>query len=178
MSNTTVNIPNNCEAIGGAGNQFDLPVKAATHIYEGSFAAQSSGGYLVPYSTAGSGPCVGVTQHESDNTAGADGAKRCRVETRRMYAVPNGTSGDAFADTDKIGSLVYASDDHTAAKTSSTQARQPIGFFFGFEADATNPKVRVYIDPALAKVVATLQALADTPASADALRDALVAAFG
>lgn len=166
------------EPIGPEGIQFDLPVKAAKHLYEGTLITQlTADGYAVAYSTASSGVCVGVAQHESDNTAAgaADGDKRIVVETKRMHAFDNGTAGDAFADTDKIGSLVYGTDDHTAAKTSSSQTRQPVGFFYGFESDG---KVRVFIDPALARVVAAFQALADAPATADALRDAIVAAFG
>ena len=71
-----------------------------------------------------------------------------------MYAFTNGTAGDAFADTDTIGILVYGTDDQTVAKTSNTRARTPVGFFYGMESDG---KVRVYIDPALAKTVLALQ---------------------
>lgn len=166
------------EPIGPGGVQFDVPVKAAKHIYEGTLISQlTADGYAVPYSTASSGPCVGVSQHEADNTASgaADGDKRVVVESKRMHAFANGAGGDAFADTDKIGALVYGTDDTTVAKTSSSQTRQPVGFFYGLESDG---RVRVFIDPPLAKVVAALQGLADAPATADALRDALVAAFG
>lgn len=173
MANTGVNLIR--EALGTAGAVFDLPVKASTHLYEGALVSQSSGGYLVPYSTASSGVCVGVTQHEADNSSGADGAMRCLIESDRTYVLKNGAGGDAFADTDLIGSLVYGTDDNTAAKTSSTQTRQPVGFFMGFESDS---KVRVRINPAMARIVSQLQALTDTPATADALRDNIVASFG
>lgn len=174
MANATENLIR--DSFGPGGPQFHLPVKGTTHIYEGTLCSQvTSSGLLVPYSTASSDPCVGVAQHEADNSAGADAALRCMVETKRMYAFTNGAGGDAFADTDLIGSVVYATDDHTVAKSSSTQTRKAVGFFFGFEDDS---KVRVFIDPPAAKIVNALQGLADTPASADALRDAIVAAFG
>jgi hypothetical protein len=173
MSNATSNLVR--VTVGKEGYIFDLPVKAAVHIYEGTLVSQlTSGGMLVPFSTASSEHAVGVAQHEQDNTAGADGAKRVRVESKRMFAFTNGAGGDAFADTDLIGLPVFATDDHTVAKTSSTGTRKPVGFFFGFEADG---KVRVFVDPPLARIYAAMGILTDTPATADALRDNLVAAF-
>jgi hypothetical protein len=163
----------------GAGPfAFDLPVKAATAVFLGSLCTQlAASGMVVPYSTALTGVVVGVAQHGADNTAAdaADGDKRVRVETRRMFAFANGAGDDAFADTDLIGSLVYGTDDNTAAKTSNSQARKAVGFFFGLETDGT---VRVFVDPALAKIVDVLQTLTATPADATALRDNLVASFG
>lgn len=175
MSNSTVNLIRN--AIGsGAILLFDLPVAASTHLFEGTLISQlTSGGACVPYSTASSGVCVGVSQHEADNSSGVDGDRRIRVESKRLYAFPNGTSSDAFADTDRIGSLVYATDDHTVAKTSGTQARAPVGFYYGMETDGA---VRVFIDPAAARVVFLLQRLTDSPADPEALRNNLVGAFG
>lgn len=174
MSNTNVNLGQ--EAFGTPGSTFDLPVKGSTHIYEGALVSQGSTGYLVPYSTASSNICVGVAQHEADNSGSVtDGALRCKIETDRIYAIANGTAGDAFAETDIIGSLVYGTDDHTAAKTSNSLARQPVGFFMGMESSG---KVRVRINPAMARIVALLQSLTDTPATADALRDNLVGIFG
>jgi hypothetical protein len=131
----------------------------------------------VPYSTAAAGVAVGVAQHAADLTAAgtADGDKRVRIETKRMFAFTNGAGGDAFSEASLIGSLVYGSDDHTVADNSNSLARKPVGFFYGMETDG---KVRVYVDPALAAIVLALQGLTDTPATADALRDNIVAAFG
>lgn len=175
MANSTVNLTR--ETIGGPGPFiFDLPVDGASHIYEGTLVSQLTGtGCVVPYSTASTGVCIGVAQHESDNSGGADGATRVRIETKRMYAFTNGAGGDAFSEASLIGAVVYASDDHTVADNSNTQAYKAVGFFMGMESDG---KVRVYIDPIAAKIVNVLQGLTDTPASADALRDNIVAAFG
>ena len=129
---------------------------------------------LVPYSTAASGVCVGVAQHGADNALGADGDLRCMVETKRTYCFKNGTAGDAFSEATLIGSVVYGVDDNTVAKV-STAGRKAVGFYMGLEADG---KVRVWIDPCIAKIVDVLQTLADSPATADALRDGVVAAFG
>ena len=162
-------------AFGVAGPAFHLGVAASTSCFKGTFISQLSTGYAVPYSTASSGVCVGVAQADALNASGSAGDVRVKCESRRMFAVPNGTAGDAFADTDLIGSLVYATDDHTAAKTSSTQTRKAVGFFFGLEDDGL---VRVFVDPPLARLIDKLQTLTDTPATADALRDNIVASFG
>jgi hypothetical protein len=39
-------------------------------------------------------------------------------------------------------------------------------------------RVRVYVDPVAARIVDILKTLTDAPATADALRDNIVAAFG
>lgn len=167
------------DTVGGPGPfTFDLPLDAGSKVYKGSLCTQlTATGMVVPYSTAAAGVVVGVADHAADLTAAgtADGDKRVRIQTKRMFAFTNGTAGDAFADTDAIGRVVYGTDDNTVAKTSNSQARKPVGFFYGFESDG---KVRVFIDPALAAVVAALQALTDSPATADALRDNIVASFG
>lgn len=173
MANTTNNLE--IEAIGSGGICiFDLPVDGGAHLRQGTLVSQlTATGALVPYSTASSGVCVGVAQHEADNSGGADGAVRAKVESRRVYAFANDASDD-FSEASLIGSVVYGSDDHTVADA-STGGRKPVGFFYGMESDG---QVRVYVDPAMAKIVLALQSLADSPATADALRDAIVAAFG
>lgn len=148
---------------------FDLPVKASTHIYRGTLVAQVSGN-LAPYSTSSSGVAVGVAQHEADNSSGSNGDIRCVVECKRLYAFATADHDETTA----IGSVAYGTDDHTVSKSSSSESRQPVGFFYGMEADG---KARIYIDPAAAKIVAALQALA-SPADAAALRASIIAAFG
>lgn len=171
MANSTSNLSR--ISFGLEGYLFDLPIAASTHIYDGTFISQlTASGGAVPYSTASSGWVVGVAQHENDNSSGSLGDKRIRVESHRMFGFTNGAGGDAFADTDLIGIPVYGTDDHTVAKTSSTGARQPVGFFMGFEVDG---KVRVYVDPIAARLYGAIASLTDSPATADALRDNLVA---
>ena len=134
----------------------------------------TASGAAVPYSTASTGPVVGVAQHDITNS-GSAGDKRVRIESKRLYAFTNGTAGDAFSEASLIGSVVYGSDDHTVADNSNTNARTAVGFFMGMEADG---KVRVWIDPVLAVLVHTLKTLTDTPATADALRDNIVNSLG
>ncbi len=165
--------------IGGPGPfAFDLPVDAGSKVYLGSLCTQlTATGMVVPYSTAAAGVVVGVAQHAADNSAAgtADGDKRVRLETKRMYAFANGAGGDAFSEASLIGSVVYGSDDHTVADNSNSLARKAVGFFYGMESDGY---VRVFVDPALAAIVNALQILTDTPATADALRDNIVGIFG
>lgn len=171
MANVIVNLLK--EPVGMEGRIIDLPVAASTHIYDGTLVSQlTATGGVVAYSVASSGWCVGVAQHEQDNSSGLHGDKRVRVESGRIHRFANGLTTDAFADSDLIGIPVYGTDDHTVAKTSGTGARQPVGFFEGFEPDG---KVRVLIDPVLARLYAAIAGLTDTPATADALRDNLVA---
>lgn len=173
MAITTVNL--NTESIGGGGVCiFDLPVAAATHIYKGQLVSQLADGTVVPTTTANGGVCIGVAQHEADNP-GSAGAVRVAIESRRIYALANGATTDAFSEASAIGSVAYALGDAQVADNSASGTLLPVGFFYGMEADG---KVRVLVDPPLAKIVAALITLTDAPASADALRENIVAAFG
>lgn len=176
MANATKNLI--LDSIGDGGiHTFHLPVDAGTKIFKGTLVSQLvATGMLVPTSTASSSICVGVAQHEADNSSGTalDGDVRCTVETKRSYCFKNGTAGDAFSEATLIGSVCFAIDDNSVAKV-STGGRKAVGFYMGLEEDG---KVRVWIDPCLAKIVDALQSLADSPATADALRDAIVASFG
>jgi hypothetical protein len=167
------------DTVGGPGPfQFDLPVDAGSKVFKGSLCTQlTATGMIVPYSTAAAGVAVGVAQHSADNSAAGtvDGDKRVRVEAKRVFAFDNGTAGDAFSEASLIGSVVYGTDDHTVADNSSTQTRKAVGFFMGMESDG---KVRVFVDPCLAAIINALQILTDAPATADALRDNIVASFG
>jgi hypothetical protein len=175
MANATSNLI--ITTVGGPGPfTFDLPVDGGSHIYKGTLVSQlTATGAVVPYSTASSGVCVGMAQHEADNTDGSDGDLRILIESKRMYALDNGAGGDAFSEASLIGAVVYASDDHTVADNSNSNAYKAVGFFMGMESDG---KVRVLVDPCAASIVDALQTLTDTPASADALRDDIVGQFG
>jgi hypothetical protein len=171
MANATASLTMEAAADTGASVIY-VPVKGSTSIYKGTIVSQNSSGYVLPYSASGASYAIGVAQHDADNSAGSDGGKKVAVEVRRIYCFANGAGGDAFAETSLIGAPVYASDDHTVADNSNSAARKCIGSFQGFESDG---KVRVLIDPAFGFIVNALATLTDTPASADALRDNIVA---
>ena len=193
MSNSTVNL--DTKTVGKEGRIVHMPVDAASHIRKGTMVAQLTGtGMLVPGSTASSGPCIGVATHESDNTASgaSDGDTRCAIETERVFVFDNGSNTDACSEATLLGAPVYMYDDHTVYDNDASGTLKRAGYFMGMEPDG---KVRVLIVAAGAPAVAgdvgaltyaavagtantTLEAMADptdAPATADALRDDIVA---
>jgi len=87
------------------GDRNDLPVAATTKIYEGSAIGFSSG-YARPLNAGD--VFAGFSKARADNTLGAAGALRVRVQDRGKIVLP--ISGAAITD---IGKAVYASDDNT-----------------------------------------------------------------
>jgi hypothetical protein len=140
--------------MGQDGRRFHVPVDGGTTIYANTMVSVlEATGMLVPTSTAGAGPCIGVAVHGADNADGSDGDIRCMVETGRVYRLTNGTSGDAFSDATPLYSPAYALDDNSVADNSNSGALQKCGVFMGMEADG---KVRVLISP---EVVSTAKAI-------------------
>jgi hypothetical protein len=176
---------------GKGGRDISHGVDGGTATYEGGLISQlTATGMLVPTSTSGAGPAIGVATHDQDNTAGSDGALRLTVETDRIFIFANGTSTDACSEATLIGSPVYAFDDHTVYDNDASGTLAVAGLFMGMEPDGT---VRVYVSSHRMAAAATIAALTDnsagtanntiqalpdptdTPATADALRDDLVA---
>jgi hypothetical protein len=140
MSNATKNLIR--RPYGKDGRDIHLPVDGGSHIYEGTLVSQlSATAMLVPGSTASSGPAVGVSTHEVDNT-GSDGAKRCVVETDRIFEFTNGSGGDACSEATKLFSVVYMGDDHTIFDNDAGGTLQAAGRFCGMSEDG---KVRVFV---------------------------------
>lgn len=191
MSNSTVNLA--LFPYGKGGREIFLPVDGGSHIRAGTLVSQlTATGMLCPGSTASSGPAIGVAYHEADNTSGSDGDIRCKVLTEQVFLFANGTSTDACSEATLLGAPVYMHDDHTVYDNDASGTLKRAGYFMGMEPDG---KVRVLVLPVVAPSVAadpgaltftavagtantTLEAMADptdTPASADALRDDIVA---
>lgn len=141
MSNSTKNLIRH--PYGKDGRDIHLPVDGGSHIYEGVLVAQlNATAMLVPGSTASSGAAVGVSVHEQNNSAGADGAKRCVVETDRIFEFANGLTTDACSEATPLFSVVYMGDDHTIFDNSAGSTLQPAGRFMGMSEDG---KVRVFV---------------------------------
>jgi hypothetical protein len=192
MSNATSAIT--IKPIGRAPREIELPVDGGSKIYGGTLVAQLSTAMLVAGSTANSGAAIAVAVHDQDNTSGSDADKRLRVLTDGVFVFTNGTSTDACSEATALGAPVYMLDDHTVADNDNSAALKRAGYFMGMEPDGG---VRVLVLPILASLGApaadvgalaftavagtantTLEALpdpTDTPASADALRDDIVA---
>ena len=91
------------------------PVEAAKHIYKGALCGFSASGHVQPL--AAGEKFAGLAYEESDNSAGADGDKKCRVFTLGDFALAL-----AGAAQTNIGDPVYASADDTLTFTKSTNS--------------------------------------------------------
>jgi hypothetical protein len=139
MANVTNDIPMN--GIGQDGRRFHTVAETAADIYAGTMVAQLSTGTLVAATTAGAGPVIGKATH---TVTAATAGQRVVVETDRIFALANGSSGDACSEATPIGAPVYALDDHTVADNDNSGTLQVAGTFQGMEPDG---KVRVKITP-------------------------------
>jgi hypothetical protein len=192
MSNATaslVTLP-----YGQGGRELRLPVDGGSKVFQGVLVSQlTATGMLVAGSTASSGPAIGVATHDVDNSAGSDGDLRCIVRTDQIFIFANGTSTDACSEATLLGAPVYMHDDHTVYDNDASGTLKRAGYFAGMEPDG---KVRVFVTAfgAAGAVAAAPTALTynlavgtannalqampdptDAPATADALRDDLVA---
>ncbi len=148
MANATTNL--GTPVFGKEGFRAHLPVNGGSHIYGRTLVAQNAEGNLVPGSTASSGVAIGIAEHEADNSAGADGDKRCMVESDRVYGLLNGSGGDACSEATPQNSVVYMVDDHTVADNDSSGTRKAAGLFRGMEPDG---RVRVLVNSEMVVLV-------------------------
>ena len=97
-------------------------VAASTTIYKGTLVGTKSDGYLASMAHGTSGMTFqGVAYETIDNSAGADGAKKCRVERWGEYElVYNG--GDAAQG--NVGDEVYVLDNQTVDEDPATVTNQ------------------------------------------------------
>jgi hypothetical protein len=191
MSNATASLV--LFPYGQGGREIFLPVDGGSKVYAGTLVSQlTATGMVVAGSTASSGPAVGVAVHDQDNSGGSDADVRVKVITDRIFCFANGTNTDACSEATLMGAPIYMNDDHTVYDNDASGTLKRAGYFAGMEPDG---KVRVYVtafgapsvsaDPGALTFAAvagsanqTLEAMADptdTPATADALRDDLVA---
>lgn len=186
MSNLAQGTP--VQPYGQAGRKVTLPVKATTQVYEGAMVSQPSGACAPATAGNSTAPVKGVAEHDQLGGA-ADGDARISLMTDQIFIFPAGVA--APTDATVYGSPLYAETDHTVGTSSSSGTLPVAGEFRGLEDDG---RVRVYIgataartaiDPGALTFAAvagtanqTLEAVADpadSPATADALRDDLVA---
>lgn len=115
------------------GTQIEPPVAANARIYGGALVAITATGLAVPGSTAVGLRSAGVAELRADNTGGADGAIRVRLN-RLPHQFANSTAADAITLAD-IGSDCYIVDDQTVAKTNGSGTRSRAGRVFDVDAD-------------------------------------------
>lgn len=97
------------------GEQNDLPVIAADIIYEGAAVGDNGSGFARPLQAAD--PFLGFALAKSDNSAGAAGAETVHLQSKGKIELAIGSlvQGD-------LGAAVYASDDNTFTKTSTSNS--------------------------------------------------------
>ena len=107
------------------GNQVEPPVAATTRTYVGAMVAITAAGLAVPGATSTTLKCVGSALSPADNTLGAAGAIRVKVD-KRPARFANSAAADAITLAD-IGNTAYIADDSTVAKTDNSGARKAAG---------------------------------------------------
>lgn len=95
-----------------------FPVAASTTIRQGVMVAVNLSGYLVEASADSSLRVIGRSEEYIDNSAGAAGAKTCRVK-RGVFGWVNSSSTQAISDK-HIGRPCYAVDNQTVALRNPT----------------------------------------------------------
>lgn len=115
------------------GDLFSLPVAASAKIYGGAIVCINSSGYAVPGSTATGLTPVGRAEEQVDNSGGQNGDEIVSVR-RGVFRYANSAGGDIIT-TAEIGTVVYAVDDQTVAKTSASGTRSRAGFVVDVDSD-------------------------------------------
>lgn len=106
------------------GELEDYPVIASDIIYEGSAVGENGSGYARPLEAGDA--FLGFAVSKADNSAGAAGAINVRVRKRGNVKL----AVDSLAITDNDRVAVYASDDNTFTKTSTSNSK--IGYVSRF----------------------------------------------
>jgi len=84
------------------------PVEAGETIYKGALVTVDADGYLMPAQDTAAHKVVGVADENVDNSAGADGAKSCRVVSGRAFKFAASSITQAM-----VGEMMYVVDDQT-----------------------------------------------------------------
>ncbi|MBL4751463.1 MAG: hypothetical protein JKX71_12935 [Amylibacter sp.] len=107
------------------GDKRNGAVAAGVKIYAGAMLVRNAAGYILPATTTLNQVGVGRAEAQVDNTAGADGAVNVDfLPGNFRYA--NSAAGDLITIAD-IGSIAWAVDDQTVAKTNGTNTRSRAG---------------------------------------------------
>lgn len=122
-------------------------VAASAMIYAGALLMRNAAGYLVPGATATGLVGVGRAEERVDNSAGADGDLTI-VYMPGTFLFANSAAADQITIAD-IGSVCFAVDDQTVAKTDGTGTRSRAGIVAGID----NLGVWVRFDEALTSAV-------------------------
>lgn len=115
-----------------SGDTREPGVKAGVIIFAGALTALDATGFVVPFSTADDLVSLGASQGHYDNSKGADGDIRARVDAG-IHRFENSAGADEITITD-IGADCFGVDDQTVAKTSGGDTRSVAGKIFDVDA--------------------------------------------
>lgn len=111
------------------GEQYEPPVDAAVKIFGGSIVMLSAAGNAAPATAASELTVAGVSQEYIDNSAGAAGTVRVKVERGKAFLLEN----DGGITVANIGDTAFAVDDQTVSVTATS--RSPVGRIVDVDAD-------------------------------------------
>ena len=115
------------EIVEQEGKLLSLPVVGSDIIYKGALVKIDANGFLAPCAPEAGSNFAGIAYETVDNSAGASGAKNCRVITEGVFDLL--VSGLAQTD---VGSKVYATDDEVVTITEGTTSKQIVGTIVKF----------------------------------------------
>lgn len=92
----------------GSARHLSLPVDGGSVIYKGAIVAIDANGYAIPASDAAGLQVAGIAYEKVDNSAGANGAKRVRVEFDAEFLMDCASITQAM-----VGDLMEVVDDQT-----------------------------------------------------------------
>ncbi|HRP19399.1 MAG TPA: hypothetical protein PK925_02120 [Alicycliphilus sp.] len=115
------------------GGLIEPPVAGGARIFTGALVAINAAGLAVPGSTSTTLVGAGAALAPADNTLGAAGALRVRVD-KRPARFANSAAADAITLAD-LGKDCFIVDDQTVAKTNGANTRSRAGKVFDVDAD-------------------------------------------
>jgi hypothetical protein len=116
-----------------------MPVLASTIILQGIMVALTAAGYLVPASADPTLRVIGRSEEYVDNSAGASGAKTCKVK-RGVFGWTNSGTTQALSDL-HVGRPCYAVDNQTVALRNPTGEYPYAGRVYDVDSDG-----KVYVE--------------------------------
>lgn len=120
----------------------NVPLAAATKVFQGTLVARNAAGNVVPASDAAALRVLGVAQEDVDNTDGSAGDLTVNVKVG-VFRFAN--SGTAAVDADDEGKVCFVEDDNTVAESSTHKI--PAGRVVDVDADG------VWVDTRYASIV-------------------------
>lgn len=132
---------------GPVNNTFDAPVNGTSEIFQGSIVCLDATGHAVPGSTATTLRTAGRAAESVDNSAGADGDKRIRID-QGVFKFGNSAGADEITQAE-VGTVCYVVDDQTVAKTDGTSTRSKAGVVVGVDSDGVWVEMRLSLFAAI-----------------------------